>query len=69
MNLDQMTAEAKEEMRSRLGHHYEESIETVQKLKDEFYRDLFSDNEHVLDTDYKRYVTFFSCQEVLEEVN
>lgn len=44
-------------------------MQKVQLWKDQFERDLYADNEQVVDTDFETYITFYSCQEFTHEVN
>ena len=56
-----MSDEEKDDIRKKQGHLYEESIQNVDLWKSEFYNDLYSDNEQIIDGDMKTYATFYSC--------
>lgn len=72
-NLQLTVKNMKDDERNLLSefqlNQYKEQMSKVQLWKDQFEKDLYGDNEQIIDTDYENYISFYSCSEFSQELN
>lgn len=64
-----MTQEEVDLLSDEQKDKYRDQMDRLAIWKKQFYKELFADNEQVLDTDYASYVIFYGCSEYMTEIN